>query len=323
MVTQRYGRGRPRRAPTEACLLAGILVGVAGLVAGCSGADDGSLTTTAGSSGVPAGTARTSAGTTPAASSAAAVAPPGRPGEKIPAATVVQLLDRSLQGRLGAGVHTSIKGRIGAQGALGRTGVGKIAGTREALLTQVTLSEEGRSLTVLSTPKSLYLKGLMVVDGKPWARTTAAGDAASAATVGGLYSSVTEIADPRHLPETWKDLDTSTVAGPTSVQGVPVTSYRAELKPDVAFGLMPTELRTAQLKAAFQRLDSVQTLSMDASGRPVQVVTEVTGQIVADGVRQPIHQVTSVRYSGWGKPVTITVPGPSTSYDLLKATGMK
>ncbi|MFI7588089.1 hypothetical protein ACIB24_13560 [Spongisporangium articulatum] len=282
--------------------LVSALAASAVALAGCSSGSHPAPTT---STYDPVGSA--GAGTAPAASLS-----PVPTGQSIAGAKVAGAIRLGLGPQVSAKVRTRVVGGIGASDTTAQGGDGALTGTETSLRTQLDVRQGGQTLRVISTPDTVYIRGLL--GGTTWARTTS-GLSGTTTTLGGQFRAQTDLANP------WRTLPALTAAtsvlsvGPTTLKGTPVSSYKLTLRPQDSFGLLSPEQRTPDLKKAFQQLKTVLTVSLDRSGHPLRVVTRVSGTATVGGSRQRIDQTTTVTYSAWGSSVDIATPRSARNLD--------
>jgi hypothetical protein len=279
-------------------------------LAGLAGALAAGLTACGGSS------APASAGSPKAASSSGATSSAADPSSSTSAAAVDTPSVAELSSRMAAAARAKSTARlVSSSGAAGAKTTGAIRFGAKSVDFSATTAAAGRTVKMVFVGGAAYMNVGEAYQGKHWLRIAPGGSDPLSKALSPILTQLSTSLDPKNQLAAAEGAKI-TSATRTELGGVPATRYtlvstekalRAQL--DKLAGT--PELRktlAAQVKGAHG--ESV--LWLDADDLPLRVDSKVVGGSAP-------ATTTSVTYSDWGKPVSISAPPRSDTVDLARA----
>ncbi|HEY6794824.1 MAG TPA: hypothetical protein VI248_09085 [Kineosporiaceae bacterium] len=306
----------PLRAVASAAgrgLAPAVLVGV---LAGCSAAGPATVaseTPSAGGAMTGAGSTGAAAGPGDSGSSGPAAGPGGvgtspsgsrgteEAGPPVPAGTMSAARFAS-QLKLAVAAKKTTALRMTGGGAVAQ---GVMRYGPDDLAMSLTMTQEGRRTRVILVGDVYYLDVGEKVLGKTWTKIDLKGTSRISKTMGPLLATLRQQTDLGYVPPSYQALTVAAAQGPT-IAGVSTVNYTLKQNSQQLVAALPAAQRAA-LSSALAATSAVTTFSVghDWLPRKVVVVTTTKGK----------SATTTITYSKWGGPVTITPPpvGDTTS----------
>jgi hypothetical protein len=238
----------------------------------------------------------------------------------------VELAAQTSQQKSTAAFTMDMDMTMGAQ-QLPMKATGQIDGAKNALKLDISMSIPGQGAMKLKevvVGKTIYMSGIPGTPASQWVKLSLEELGAAAGGVNPSLGSGTDPTDQLALLNQVSD-DVKQV-GKETVNGVETTKYSGTIDLDKAAAASGADAKQlAEVRKQYKQLGLSKipfSLYVDGENLPARMEMSMNGKVTSAGKTETMKMTSTMNFTNWGDPVTITAPKKAVSFEeLLQGLG--